>query len=141
MKILSFYINGCLYGADISYIKELNRSVSVIDVPTAPGFIRGLYNMRGQIVTVMNIENFLLHEKSKDCGEYCVVLKPYKSSPDIFGFFVDRAADVYNIDQKDILPPPSSISAEVLEYIFGAVECDGVLITLIAIDKILDKAI
>ncbi len=141
MKILSFYINGCIYGADISCIKELNRSVSVIDVPTAPGFICGLYNMRGQIVTVINTENFLLQEKCKDNVEYCVVLKPYKGSPDIFGFFIDKAADVYNIDAKDILPPPSSIHAEVREYVFGVVECEGALITLIAIDKILDKII
>ncbi len=141
MKILSFYINGCLYGADIGYIKELNRSISVIDVPTAPDFVCGLYNMRGQAVTVIYAEHFLRQTRSEEDREYCVALKPYQNAPDLFGFFIDKAAEVHHVDEKAILPPPSGISEGALEYILGAVECEGALITLIAVNQILEQLI
>ena len=51
-KILTFYLQGELFGIDIKLVKEINRKINYTKVPGAPDFVVGLFNMRGQVNSV-----------------------------------------------------------------------------------------
>ena len=55
IRILTFYLEGELFGIDIGLVKEINRKIKYTEVPGAPEHIVGLYNMRGQVVTIFDV--------------------------------------------------------------------------------------
>ena len=56
-QFASFYLGDNLFGIDVRLIREINRNIDITVVDSAPEFVRGLLNLRGQIVTVIDAEN------------------------------------------------------------------------------------
>ncbi len=137
MKMLSFRLWGELYGADISYVKEINRKVDFTVVPTAPPEIIGLYNMRGQVVTLFDISLMLGYQPIKQsCELTCVVLKGQPNSNDVIGFAIDKAMDVLNINNGYRLPLPANLDESKACFLEGVYQLEDELLMLVDIKKI-----
>jgi purine-binding chemotaxis protein CheW len=124
-QFASFYMGDNLFGVDIRLIREINRNVDITPVDSAPDFVRGLLNLRGQIVTVIDIgvRMGLRSEKKKVEGARCIVLKTSEeiavkrsedqtledTSRDIVAFYVDSIGDMVTLDEKEIEPSPANI--------------------------------
>ncbi len=139
MKLLSFRIWGELFGLNIASVKEINRNVHCTEAPTAPPQIIGLYNMRGQIVTVFDLALLLGYEPIKRNKLYnCILLKNNDHS-DRIGFAVEKAEDVLSIDELMIKNPPANVDEKVKEKLLGLFELENDILLIIDEKKLYDQ--
>ncbi len=137
MKLLSFRLWGELFAVNITSVKEINRQITCTPTPTAHPFIIGLYNMRGQTVTVFDLPSMLGYaplDQSKPIT--CVILKTRKDMPDIVGFAVDTTEDVLLINESLCSNPPANVDEEVKEKLLGVYELENDLLLIIDEDKL-----
>jgi purine-binding chemotaxis protein CheW len=136
-KVLTFYLKDTLFGINITLIKEINRNAEYTSVPDAKPYIIGLFNMRGQIVTLFDLGKILgLPESDKSAGSACVILKYKPNDPNQSGFLIDRTGDVIDIDREECELPPANIGYLEGEYIDSVVKLSNELLILIDPDKV-----
>ena len=137
-RILTFYLEGELFGVDIGLVKEINRKINYIEVPGAPKHIVGLYNMRGQVVTIFDVA-CILHDRKSHIpeGPTCIVLKNNDSANEYLGFVVDRPGDVLDVNDQWRQPLPENLENEYRQYIKEVVRLEDELAAVLDIHRIL----
>lgn len=120
----TFRLGDRLFGLDLMMIREINRILDITPVPHAKGHIRGLINLRGQIVTILDL-GVRLGLPRLDIGEesHNIILKTnaelsavrcdmnFSTSPaDLVGFLVDAIGDVVEADAGSIEPPSANVA-------------------------------
>jgi purine-binding chemotaxis protein CheW len=138
-KILTFYLGGELFGVDIKLVKEINRKIRYTRVAGAPDFIVGLFNMRGQVVTVFDIA-CRIHGMESIIPENptCIILKTQNENSEHMGFVVDRPGDVLDILDEWCEPLIGNMEHEYGEYIKEIVKFQDHLIMIIDPDRIFE---
>lgn len=137
MKVLSFRLAGELFGIEITYVKEINRNVEYTMVPRAPDTIVGLFNMRGQIVTLFNLTKILGYDTQVKAGKAtCIILKSPPNSPNQPGFLIDATDDVFDVDDDICEPPPANIGGHDTKYIRKVVRLADELMMIVDPDTI-----
>ncbi|HZJ57473.1 MAG TPA: chemotaxis protein CheW [Clostridia bacterium] len=139
-RILTFYLEGELFGIDVGLVKEINRKIKYTQVPGAPGHIVGLYNMRGQVVTIFDIA-CILHNRESHIpqGPTCIILKNDNSGSEHLGFIVDRPGDVLDVRDEWRQPLPENVEHEYGQYIKEIVRLEDELAAVIDIDRMFGK--
>jgi len=135
MELATFYIGDALCGIDILNIQEINRQMEVTWVPQAPEYVLGILNLRGRIVTVVDLGLKLglsPIEQSKDNRNIIV-----NSHEEHIGFFVDRISDVTLADSDKIEPAPANIGGVQGKFFQGVVKTDKTLIGVLSIKEVL----
>jgi purine-binding chemotaxis protein CheW len=149
IQLATFNLNGVLWGVNILQVREILRRVEAAPVPQAPAHVRGLLNLRGQIVTLIDLALRLGQPATK--GQMCLVLRNdaelaavsasldalEPTGDDSVGIFVDHMADVVAIDEQDIRPPPANTSAEERRFIRGVVSAQGELLLVLRLTPVL----
>jgi purine-binding chemotaxis protein CheW len=110
-SILTFHLCNQLFGIDITTVKEIDRNVEFTPVPDAPPFIVGLLNMRGQIVTLINLAaltGFEHYRNGNRCT--CLILKNKTDNSDYIGFLIDNPGSVIDITDENCEPPPANLN-------------------------------
>ncbi len=126
MKILSFYLNNHHLGIDITAVKEINRNVTYTPIPDAPPHIVGLFNMRGQVVTLFDLARLLGHAKpGTGARTTSIILKNRAETPDYAGFLIDQPGAVIDVNPEDLEPPPANIVQPELITIDKVIKLDG----------------
>jgi len=137
-KILTFILNHHIFGVDITVVKEINRNVEYTPVPQANEHIAGLFNMRGQIVTLMDLEKlFGYHQNHKSLKTSCLILKPEAGETDIVGFLIDKPGDVVDIKEEWCELPPANVSSLEGKYLRELVKLDDKLVMILDVQKII----
>jgi len=136
-KILTFYLEGQMFGIDIRLVKEINRKIRYTEIPGAPDFIVGLFNMRGQVVTVLDLASRIQGEKGTIAQHpTCIILKNHNDEGEYMGFVVDRTGDVLDIEDDWCEPLPGNIKNIDGKYIKEVVKLEDQLIMIVDPDKI-----
>jgi purine-binding chemotaxis protein CheW len=136
-KVLTFYLKDTLLGINITLIKEINRNAEYTSVPDAKPYIIGLFNMRGQVVTLFDLGEILgLPESSKSAKSACVILKYKPNDPNQSGFLIDHTGDVIDIDREECEPAPANTGYLEGEYIDSVFKLSSELLILIDPEKI-----
>ncbi|HBA84764.1 MAG TPA: chemotaxis protein CheW [Verrucomicrobia bacterium] len=145
-QFITFYLGDDLFGLDILLVREINRNMDITKVDRAPDCVRGLMNLRGQIVTVLDL-GVRLNIGARPIGREssCVVLKTKAelgrsshagldahSAEDLTGLLVDRIGDVVSVEEDHIEPPPAHAGGIKGLFIEGVVKLQQQL--LIALD-------
>lgn len=103
-KFLTFFINKEEYGIDIRYVTEIIGVQSITEVPDMPVYIKGVINLRGKVIPVMDVRlRFGLEERSYDDRTCIVVINIEEQA---VGLIVDRVSEVLDIPAGEIEPPP-----------------------------------
>lgn len=132
MKILSFWIAGELFGVELTKVKEINRNIEYSTVPRAPENIVGLFNMRGQVVTLFNLAFILgydveLHEEKATC----IILKSEVGSTNQRGFVIDKSGDVIDVEEENCEKPPANVDLTESNYIKTVVRLENELLRIL----------
>lgn len=107
LQYATFYVGEQLMGVDLTYVHEINRHVEATPVPRAPAFVRGVINLRGEVVTVLDLRAVLGLDVDGAADEpRCVVID---AAGEKTGLLVDRVADVLALCPAQIDPPPANI--------------------------------
>ncbi len=136
-KVLTFYLCDRLFGIDITMVKEINRNIKYTPVPRSRDYIVGLFNMRGQVVTLFDIGKRLEYEEG--CNKNrptCITLKPKTPDADLVGFLIDRPGDVLEVGDHECEPLPANISAVEAKFLKEVIKKDTELIMLIDTEEI-----
>jgi len=127
-RYLTFYMDEELYGMDIQHIIEIIGVQPITVVPEMPEYIRGITNLRGKIIPVMDARlRFRLEERDYDDRTCIIVLETGDVS---MGMIVDAVSEVLELYSDDVDPPPE-IGGGVADYIQGVGRSgDGVIMLL-----------
>lgn len=108
LQILTFVVNGDEYGVDILSVQEIRGWAEPMPIPHAPTSIRGVINIRGEIVPIVDLRCVLgLPERKPDETTVIVVLRDQNTPPRVLGTIVDAMADVMDIARQSIKPLPA----------------------------------
>ncbi|AWK49600.1 chemotaxis protein CheW [Clostridium beijerinckii] len=107
-KYLIFSIDKQYYGIDIKYVIEIIGIEPITEVPELPNYIKGVINLRGKIIPVMDVRlKFKKEEKEYD-DRTCIIVVEMEGIS--IGLIIDRVLEVANIDKNSISPPPKTSS-------------------------------
>lgn len=135
MELATFYIGDALCGIDILRIQEINRLLDVTWVPQAPTYVLGVLNLRGRIVTVIDLGKKLglsPIRMNKDNRNIIV-----DAQDEQIGFLVDSISDVMLADTDKIEPAPANIGGVQGKFFKGVFKTDTSLIGVLDIHEAL----
>lgn len=107
-KYMTFVSGNECYGIGINYVNEIVGLSNITEVPETADYIKGLINLRGKIVPVIDVRIRFKKEPKEYNDRTCVIVITVKNV--VVGMIVDTIAEVVTIDEENIVPPPSVIN-------------------------------
>ena len=137
VQLVNFRIGEEEFGADISMVKEITRVTDISRIPEAPFFIRGVINLRGQILAVIDLAGqFGLGSRDKLSESARIMVAEIQGQT--VGMLVDEVPEVLKIPEENIEPAPELLRARLgKDYIKGIGRLENRLITLLDLEKVL----
>jgi purine-binding chemotaxis protein CheW len=137
-QFCTFFLDGLFFGVEVEKVQEVIRHQETTRVPMAPPEIGGLINLRGQIVTAVDLRRRLslsLREQSKVPMNVVV-----RSDEGAVSLLVDEIGDVVEVQKDDFEQPPDTLRGEARELILGAYKLKGRLLLLLDTDRAMKTA-
>jgi purine-binding chemotaxis protein CheW len=134
-QFVTFQLGAETYGISILKLNEIIAYQSCTTIPNVPGFIKGVLNLRGIVVPVIDLrERFGM--ELKDYDQFTVILI-LDVSGRIMGLVVDMVSDVLTLNRDDVKPRPHFSTGISTEFISGMGIKDKKFIILLDVDKLL----
>jgi purine-binding chemotaxis protein CheW len=131
----TFYVSDLYFGIDVLNVQEVLRYQQMTRVPLAPDVIEGLINLRGQIVTAVDLRK-RLNVPPRDNGSAPMNIV-VRSEEGAVSLLVDEISDVLQVDPASYEPPPQNLPAEQRELIEGLYKLDGRLLLILNTERVL----
>jgi purine-binding chemotaxis protein CheW len=134
--LATFFLDAEEYGVDVRLVQEIIRVGEITQVPRSPGFVKGVINLRGRIVPVVDLKRKLgLGEVAEAARPARIVVANLKDR--LVGLLVDGANQVLKVPVATIEPAPEEVVAKGADYIRGVAKLDNRLIILMDLHKVL----
>jgi purine-binding chemotaxis protein CheW len=117
-QLCTFFVGESYFGIPVDQVQEVVRPQPITPVPLAPKVIRGLINLRGQILTAIDLRNRLGLGEPGDSAHLINIVVRTSDSP--VSFLVDEIGEVLDLDQKTFESPPETLQGDMRELICGA---------------------
>ncbi|HEV2694325.1 MAG TPA: chemotaxis protein CheW [Verrucomicrobiae bacterium] len=137
-KYLTFNLQAESYGIDVLKVREIIRVTAITAVPQMPAHIRGVINLRGKIIPVMDLRvrfGFAVTSAEQNCIVVVQVKLPDGKNTQM-GLIVDGVEEVINIAEGDIEETPNFGGQIATDYIIGIAKVKGVVKSLLNIDEV-----
>jgi purine-binding chemotaxis protein CheW len=137
-QFCTFYVDNLFLGIDVQQIQEVIRYQGMTRVPLAPAAVSGLINLRGQIVTAIDLRRRLdLPLRKPDESPMNVVVRDGENAVSLL---VDRIGDVLEVDDDLFESPPSTVRSSARELIIGAYKLPDRLLLVLDTDRALAES-
>ena len=138
-QYLTFLLAGELFAIPILNIKEIIEYGSLTSVPMMPSFIRGVINLRGSVVPVVDIALRFGRPVTGVTRRTCIVIIEIESDGEKqdVGVVVDSVSEVLEIPNSEIEPPPTFGARVRADFIHGMGKIAGKFVVILAVDKVL----
>ncbi len=134
-QYLTFIIGEEQYGVDILRVQEIKGYTAVTRIPNTPDYIKGVLNLRGTIVPIVDLRTKFGLEKVEATMFTVIVVVVVRDR--VMGLVVDAVSDVLNIAAKDVQPPPEFGTRVDVSFVKGIGKCGERLVTILDIDRVL----
>ena len=138
-KYLTFTLHKESYGIDVLKVREIIRLTTITAVPQMPAYVRGVINLRGKIIPVMDLRLKFGFAEAASTETTCIIVVQVKL-PDgkatQMGLVVDGVEEVANIADADIEETPNFGGQISTDYIVGMAKVKGAVKTLLDIDGV-----
>ncbi len=135
LELATFYVGDALCGIDILQIQEINKQIEVTIVPQSADYVTGVLNLRGKIVTVIDLGKKIgLSDIKYNKDSRNIIVN---SEDEHIGLLVDRISDVMVADSAKIEPAPANIGGLKGNYFQGVFKTDTSLIGILKIEEVL----
>ncbi len=124
----TFYVDQLFFGIEVLQVQEVIRSQSMTVVPQASPMVRGLINLRGQIVTAIDLRRRLNLSDRADWEPMNVVIQTDEGAVSLL---VDEIGDVLEVSDDLLEPPPPTIQGMARELITGVYKLEGRLLLVL----------
>ena len=128
-QFCTFYLEDRFFGVEVERVQEVFRYQEMTQVPLAPSAVRGLINLRGQIITAIDLRRRLgMKDLPEDQKPMNVVIR---TDDDVVSLLVDRIEDVLEVGDEALEPPPETLDEVARKLILGVYKLkDSLLLTL-----------
>ena len=137
-QFLTFQLGEELYGVDILRVQEIKGYTTVTKIPNTPSYIKGVLNLRGTIVPIVELRTTFGME-TIDYTMFTVIVVVVVRDR-IMGLVVDSVSDVLNIRQKDIQASPEFGTKVDVSFLNGIGKSGDKLVALLNIDRLLSES-
>lgn len=140
LQLLTFMLSDNIYGIDILEVKEIINLNDITPLPNAPSYIKGLLNLRGTIIPIVDLHNYFQIEKDENTNnKMSIIVLSIKSGStlQLAGIIVDAVNETYSIPFENIKGVPDAPPTQLTENSLGLVIIDGKVITLLQPEKII----
>lgn len=140
-KYLTFTLAEEEYGIGILKIKEIIGMMPITTVPRTPEFVKGVINLRGKVIPVMDLRLRFGMEEIDYTERTCIVVVEIEgaSGTVMIGVVVDSVSEVLNIKGEDVEETPTFGAKMNTEYILGMAKMEGGVKILLDIDQVLSE--
>lgn len=138
LEFLTFTLGDEHYGLDIMQVKEIRGYEPVTKIANAPSFIKGVLNLRGDIVPIVDLRlKFAVGDATYN--EFTIVIMLHIGER-IVGIVVDAVSDVINISSDEVKPPPQFGVAFDSQYLYGLAPVHEQMVILLNIEKLITSS-
>ncbi|KPQ28483.1 MAG: purine-binding chemotaxis protein CheW [Marinobacter excellens HL-55] len=136
---LTFSVDEELFAIEIMKVKEILEYSSLTSVPLMPPFIRGVINLRGSVVPVVDLKVRFGGDKNTPTKRTCFVIVevPTDNGYQEIGILVDTVSEVLSISSDNVEPPPSFGAKIRADFIQGMGKLNGSFVIILCVDKVL----
>jgi purine-binding chemotaxis protein CheW len=133
MQVVIFKLRDEQFAVETSKVQTISEAVTVTKVPRAPEYVKGLINLRGTVISLLDINLLLDVDKSENVQQSVIILK---LEDELIGVSVDQVDEVLEIDETLI----ENIEEDTKKaYIKGIINFKDRIVTFIDIDKLIAK--
>ncbi|MBT3226582.1 MAG: purine-binding chemotaxis protein CheW [Deltaproteobacteria bacterium] len=137
LQFSSFYLDGTLCGINIAQVQEINDDLNLTKVPLSPEYVMGIMNLRGQIVTIINLSMKIGFVPSEIGPKSRVVITSSKG--EFIGLLVDQVTEVITVSHQQIANPPANIKGAQGKFFEGVFHTsNNELMALLNVEVVLD---
>ena len=136
-QYLSFFLGTELYGVNIADVIEIIGVQEITAIPEQPDYVIGVINLRGKIISVIDVRTRFGKEKVEYDERTCIIVVDIANV--YIGFIVDSVSEVSTIDNKDISEPPADSLKSKGSYIQGIAHNDNTMMVIIDGKLLLDE--
>jgi purine-binding chemotaxis protein CheW len=135
-QLCTFYADGLYFGIDVREVQEVLQYQDMVQVPLASSVVRGLINLRGQIVTAIDLRRRLdLPERAAGVDPMNVVVR---SEDGAVSLLVDEIGDVVEVDERAFETAPETLRGRARDLIEGVYKLDGQLLLVLDAQQAID---
>ncbi len=132
-QFTTFTLDGHLFGVEVETVQEVIRYQEMTRVPLAPGAVGGLINLRGQVITALDLRRRLgMPDREEGVLPMNVVVRTEEGAVSLL---VDRIGDVIETDPQHFEAPPDTVTLAAKDLIRGAYKLDGQLLLALDVQK------
>lgn len=135
IELATFYVGNALCGMDILKIQEINKLMEMTKVPQAPDYMLGILNLRGQIVTIIDLGQKLGLGSAELSGESRNII--INAPGEHVGLLVSRISDVVMVDPDKIEPAPANMRGIQGAFFTGVYKTENKLIGILDVREVL----
>jgi purine-binding chemotaxis protein CheW len=138
-KYLTFNMGKEVYGIEILKVQEIIGMMSVTRVPKTPGFVRGVVNLRGKVIPVIDLRIKFALEAKDDTDRTCIIVVQVamNGASVVMGLIVDEVSEVLNVLADQIEASPSFGAKVDTDFILGMGKVGQKVVMLLDVDKVL----
>jgi purine-binding chemotaxis protein CheW len=139
-QYLTFLLSNEMFAIAILNIKEIIEYGNLTEVPMMPGFIRGVINLRGSVVPVVDLSARFGRGKTEVSRRTCIVIIEVEGSDETkqdIGVVVDSVSEVLEIPRSEIEPPPAFGAKIRVDFMHGMGKVAGKFVIILDANKVL----
>lgn len=141
-KYLTFALGREEYGLEILKVREIIGYMDITAVPRTPGYVKGVVNLRGQVISVVDLRAKFAMEPAERTDETCIIVVEITSGGRKLstGIIVDHVSEVLDISSDKIEEPPAFDGGANIDFILGMGKIGDSVKILLDIDRVLSIA-
>ena len=137
VELASFFVGEALCGMDILKVQEINKLIEMTRVPQAPEYVLGILNLRGEIVTIIDLGKKLGLKSTEISDKTRNII--VNSKGEHIGLMVEKISDVVQAKFEKIEAPPANIGGVQGKYFTGVLKTKDRLIGILDVGKVLEE--
>lgn len=137
IQLVVFKIDTEEFGVEIRTVQEIIRMANITEIPRAPPYVKGIINLRGQIIVVISLNAIMgMQSRELDASSRIIV---GDIDGNVMGFIVDSVSEVIRLPSKNIETTPTMITNRIkTEYFKGVGKVDNRMLIILNLDKMLN---
>ncbi|MCP5185494.1 MAG: purine-binding chemotaxis protein CheW [Pseudomonadales bacterium] len=134
-SLILFKVGELLCGIDVLNAQEINANLTITDVPVTDPYVRGVANLRGQVITVLDLRVLFGVEGSAVDRKNRVIV--VRQDQEVVGLLVDRIVDILSATPESLAPPPANLSGVRGEYFDAVFKLSDQVAGILALPRVM----
>jgi len=135
-QFCTFYLENLLFGVEVLEVQEVFRYQEMTEVPLAPPLVEGLINLRGQIITAIDLRRRL--QLGERPGQRLPMNVVVKTEDGPLSLLVDEIGDVREVSPEAFEPPPDTLSEGIKDLVSGVFKLENQLLLILDISRVVE---